>query len=399
MKVTYSIAWLDSLVLQQLNPQYNSISSISSEESQQLITHINQEVQRIKLHIKQQIFTTKKRSQVRHLIRMYHASFIDLLDAIADNHKSHSENKNSLVVIDQVLLKAIEGLLSFIEVRFYSHLSLDERVSISYQKSSETEMLRQMNQLEEDSKRLAITPNPIAVVLPSLREAMAADTASKSSYRELFYRKELISALCNCLAITTNNGVYAIVDEILISFNFNCKNYVAYLKAMVKKELNNHVHAAEKLQQLLLYSKEFEQLYCSAKKYFDPHEPQLSAVMRTWFEHERRYWKSQELKASKIGEQSNKFLSSTGVDAETKMLCNLSSDQLALILRAADEARIVKARSMSAVFKTIVPYLSTPFKKELSYQSVRSKSYNAEDKDKEIAIVTLEKIIKKIKTY
>jgi hypothetical protein len=72
---------------------------------------------------------------------------------------------------------------------------------------------------------------------------------------------------------------------------------------------------------------------------------------------------------------------------------------MGLILRATDESRILKARSMSHIFKTIVPHLSTPFKKDLSYQSVRSKSYNAEERDKEIAIQTLEKIIKKIRTY
>ena len=54
---------------------------------------------------------------------------------------------------------------------------------------------------------------------------------------------------------------------------------------------------------------------------------------------------------------------------------------------------------MSLIFKTIVPYLSTPFKRNLSYQSVRSKSYNPEEKDKEFVIKTLEKIIKHIKDY
>ncbi|WP_202703565.1 hypothetical protein [Flavobacterium sp. UGB4466] len=95
-----------------------------------------------------------------------------------------------------------------------------------------------------------------------------------------------------------------------------------------------------------------------------------------------------------------KIYESSVVDSSSnKVLCKLSTDQMALILRAGDESRILKAKSMSMVFKTIVPFLSTPFKKDLSYQSVRSKSYNAEDKDKEIAIESLKKIIEKIKSY
>ena len=73
--------------------------------------------------------------------------------------------------------------------------------------------------------------------------------------------------------------------------------------------------------------------------------------------------------------------------------------QTGLILRATDELRILVSKSMNEVFKTIVPHLSTPYKEDLSYDGMRSKSYVAEDRDKQIAIETLERIIKKIKQY
>jgi hypothetical protein len=82
-----------------------------------------------------------------------------------------------------------------------------------------------------------------------------------------------------------------------------------------------------------------------------------------------------------------------------KVMCMLSTDQTGLILRATDELRILVSKSMNEVFKTIVPHLSTPYKEDLSYDGMRSKSYVAEDRDKQIAIETLERIIKKIKQY
>ena len=82
-----------------------------------------------------------------------------------------------------------------------------------------------------------------------------------------------------------------------------------------------------------------------------------------------------------------------------KLKCILSTDRLALILQAGDESRILKARSIREVFKTIVPYLSTSYKAELSYDSMRSKSYVLEESAKEIAVKTLERIIKHIKEY
>ena len=86
-------------------------------------------------------------------------------------------------------------------------------------------------------------------------------------------------------------------------------------------------------------------------------------------------------------------------DSGAKVLCNLSGDQIALILRAADEAQILKARSMNAVFKAIVPYLSTQLKDTLSVDSIRSKAYSPEEPDREAAIEALQKIIRKIQGY
>ncbi|CAD0004812.1 MULTISPECIES: hypothetical protein [Flavobacterium] len=83
----------------------------------------------------------------------------------------------------------------------------------------------------------------------------------------------------------------------------------------------------------------------------------------------------------------------------SKILCKLSTDQTALILRASDELKILISKSMNHLFKTIVPFLSTPNKTDISYNSMRSKAYTAEERDKEIAIETLERMIEQIKEY
>jgi len=57
------------------------------------------------------------------------------------------------------------------------------------------------------------------------------------------------------------------------------------------------------------------------------------------------------------------------------ILCNLSADQIGLVLKAADDLKIIMARSLSLVFKTIIPFLSTKNAKRLSWASVRSHTY------------------------
>lgn len=82
-----------------------------------------------------------------------------------------------------------------------------------------------------------------------------------------------------------------------------------------------------------------------------------------------------------------------------KLICNLSADQVGIILKAADDTKLVSASSISMVYKTLIPYLSTTYKTDLSWNSVRSNSYHPEQADKDIVIAALEKLIHTIRAY
>jgi hypothetical protein len=82
-----------------------------------------------------------------------------------------------------------------------------------------------------------------------------------------------------------------------------------------------------------------------------------------------------------------------------KLRCRMSVDQLGLILRAADETRLILSDSLSQVFRSIVPFLATERKKNISWNSMRSSTYHAEEADKELVIKALEKMIHSIKDY
>jgi len=82
-----------------------------------------------------------------------------------------------------------------------------------------------------------------------------------------------------------------------------------------------------------------------------------------------------------------------------KILCTLSVDQIGIILRAADDSKLILSKSLSLIFKLIVPYLSTQNKNDLSWDSMRSNSYHPEGRDKEVAIEALEKMVEKIMEY
>lgn len=83
----------------------------------------------------------------------------------------------------------------------------------------------------------------------------------------------------------------------------------------------------------------------------------------------------------------------------SKLTCKISADQIGIILKAADDTKLILASSMSVIFRSIVPFLSTDKTKDISWDSMRKSTYRIEQTDKDTAIATLEKLIMKIKEY
>lgn len=286
-------------------------------------------------------------------------------------------------------------MLFFVENRYSYYLNLDEKVPVTYLMVSRKEVLLKLDNLKKRADFMGFDKKIIGIIIETLLNSIQSETACKATYRQILYQRELLKNIDLLVVGIAESDLFSCLDELLISLNFNSAQYIhsilERISAKVKvQDFGNNVN------DLLFYYKEFNQLYSSEKVMFDPCRQNIRYVLDNWFAYEIAYF---ERKIKLNSFESNLKVSDKMSVVDDKIECVLSTDQMGLILRATDESRIVKAKSMTQVFKTIIPYLSTPFKKDLSYQSVRSKSYNAEERDKEIAIQTLEKIIRKIRTY
>lgn len=396
----YPLEWLDSLILQTFNPKNTVVNSISESDLNLISATILKECVTIQVQLKNEVFSLHKKRQIRLLVRKYHSTLIFLLDTIIENSKSEVFQHPNLSNIIETIIDTLDELLSFVESRFSAYLSLDERVPITYLIVCRNELELRLEQLK--SKIITNEDNRTVLenVLIVLYKLLKSEPSNKITYRQICYQKELLKKLNAFKEITNSSTIYSSLDELLIELNFNSVTYINYLISRIVESLNSYQTKTEKLSKLLLFFKEFNQLYSNEKMMLEPSQQNIKGVLHNWFIHEIDYLKkeikySSDLQKGTTSAQSD----SIATQVENKIECILSTDQMGLILRATDESRVLKAKSMSQVFKSIVPHLSTPFKKDLSYQSVRSKSYNAEERDKEIAIQTLEKIIKKIKTY
>lgn len=396
---THPLEWLDSLILQTFDPK-NATGSLISESTLSLTSeNIAKESQKIQIQLKNEVFSLRKKRQIRLLIRKYHSTLIFLLDNVIENRRNTIFNAPNFSTSIDTIISTLEELLSFVEIRFATYLSMDERVPITYLIVSRNELQLKLDKLKRKKWRNEIHQNIMETVISVLCQLIQSNKGCKVTYRQILYQKELFKSIDDFDESEISLNIYTSLDELLIRLNFNAQDYINCLINRIVSNLDTQTNLCDRMSKLLFIFKEFRQLYTNERILFEPSQQNIKSVLHNWFKHEIGYLE-REIKlnpSSRIGVQPKQI--EAGVTLENKIECILSTDQMGLILRATDESRILKARSMSQIFKTIVPYLSTPFKKDLSYQSVRSKSYNAEERDKEIAIQTLEKIIKKIKSY
>lgn len=393
----YPLEWFDSLIINSFDADNSSVK-ISEYELENLSKTIVSESKKIKIHIKDSFFELKSKRQIRLLIRKYHSSLVFLIDRVVEIRMIEKFNSPEFFRIFDLIVSSLDDLLSFVEIRYSSFMSLDQRVSHSYFSIWKKEALEVLKNLIKKKENTGENDLELEYVVDLLAAPLQNSRKSKYTYRQILYYREIIMELEKLNDQVTESEGFSNLDLMLIRMNFNSREYTERLVNRIDRYLEGFENLSERLEKLLYFCKKLSKINADLKLTFNPSQQNLISFLEYWFSSEIRF---AEKKASiLIQEQIDASVGSEFVEkADSKLECILSGDQIGLILRATDEARIIKAKSMNYIFKSIVPYLSTPVKRNLSYQSVRSKSYTAEERDKEIAIESLEKIIRKIKTY
>lgn len=402
MQHQYPLEWLDSTITLTLNPEKTDLSAITPEEINACLVRVKEENIQLQSLINNQVFAIAERNQIEQLIRQYHSSLTLLLDQALKNEKDNLFKNESLKIVSKELLTCLDELLCFVEDRFSAYLSLDERVPALYLCVSKRDLQKRLKKIEPILMEFPNGEEIFLMLTKRLNTLAHFDNMHfEITIRNILYEKELIRSLERLNNHSQNLSEYSALDELLIYLNFNSKGYINRFTQKLADKINACEDPVESMEQLLLHYKVFNQMHRKPEVILNPNYHSLDTVLGNWFEQEIIYLKKK-MHRSVIPlhttSETSKLKKSPEKEKQ-KVMCLISADQIALILRAAGDVKIVFAKSMNELFKTIIPHLSTPYTEDLSFDAVRSKSYVAEERDKEIAIETLELIIKQIKGY
>jgi len=391
------LEWLDTLVTETLNPLRSKINIAIPGDITKITDQVISQKDKVQTAIKSTVFNLNDEAKIRCLIKKYHSSLIALLDQALEDLALIKDSVPLRQVLDTII-SCIDELLSLIEHRFTSYLSIDERVPATYFALLKKELTKRL--LSVDRRLRGYEPYLTTFkILRQELERFLTQPSDKHTYifQEILYLKDLVLELEH-LEPMDEAAVYSRLDELLINMNFNSKTYIYSLTQRLAASINDLEQPGEKMDRLLFYLKLFKQYHKKPGIIFNQKDADLHKQVSNWFTQEVFYLEKQ-IHYSIIPLKGVENPKEVVQKEKTKLLSVLSVDQMALILRAADDLKIVMARSLNSVFKNIVPHLSTPYQENISYDSMRSKSYSAEMRDKEIVIETLQQMIKKINEY
>ncbi len=393
----YVLEWLDTLVTVTLNPVKSKIAIAMPEDVAKVQNQVISQKDMVQSAIMSIVFNLDDEAKIRCLIKKYHSSLISLLDQALED-RTLTTNSVPLKQILNTIISCIDELLSLIEHRFAGYLSIDERVPATYLAVVRKEFIKRLSVIGKKLFEYKAY-QPASKILKQELETFLTLPSDKHTYvfQEIFYIKDLCLEL-ERLQPFDEAIVYSRLDELLINMNFNSQTYIYNLTQRLAADVNNIELRTEKMDKLLLYLKLFKQYQKRPGMIFNPKDTDLHKQVSNWFTQEVFYLEKQ-IHYSIIPLKGAITQKEIVKKEKEKLQSVFTVDQMAMILRAADEMKIITARSLNSVFKNIVPHLSTPYQENISYDSMRSKSYSAEQRDKEVVIQTLHQMINKIKEY
>lgn len=404
MELGYTLEWLDLVISQALDPGRTNLLELDSQQAVWIAEKALKEKVRHLSLIKNYVFSIADDHKIQLIVGQYYGTLSGLLVQVKTNYARVQSLTKTIENVFDTITQVIEEIMSMIAERFSQYLDPHEVVPDSYLAKNKVDLAGNIHALKPRLLACGCDEELVVVVLGVLESHILGAGGGKVTFQNLEYSSLLLEELQRIVPKEKDtDAFFSPLETLLIRMNFNGLKYVHYLTKKIGLKIQTLDNYEDRVENMHYLYQQFHQIQVKKSIAYDPDCEHLQVVIENWFAQEiiflEKKLHSVPVAVTNQKKPVGKSKQSTEVDPESKVLCIMSVDQMALFLKAADELKILSARSMSTVFKTLAPYLSTPYQEELSWESMRTKTYSPEDRDKKILIQTLEKMITKISEF
>ena len=289
MQQQYSLEWYDLLVFITLNPAKTDVTSITRAQTESILKRADEEKEKIQVQIKREVYALKNHIEIELVVKRYHSDLIIMLDQTTENNSRLSAHAEELKVLLRVITEHLDELISFIEGRYLKFLGLDEWIPNTYLQMTREELKSRLDYLKARIGRKVSDKKLIDIVFGTLYKFTVEGPGRRVTVREVVYKKELVKGLEEIASLKSEKELYNAIIELLIYRNFNKKGYLNYYTEKIAGRINSYVSVTDKLDQLLLAYKEFNQMHLKPGGRLNPNYKGIKSVVGNWFAQEINY--------------------------------------------------------------------------------------------------------------
>ena len=392
----YVFEWLDNLINFELNPAFSYPSPMPAETVASMIEKVKREMQQVQNDFRQQFFAEKGEGSSEMLIvKNYDALTIMMNKTFQHMHHENIEKANIILILNTVMI-CLRELRNFFKTNYTKYLSTEQLLPYVDLVKFREEIIEKRPAIVEKLHATGNGDEVSSIVLDAL-DLFADRIALQEQIREreVIYHKSIIKDIEDYKGQETALSNCPSLHELLVYWGLNSKACIRYFSLGMEAIMKSSESVDDQLEFMRLQLKNINTLPMIPDFIYNPDFPSLKQYFSDYITNEINY-----LEKKRIGFLPNEsYNAERNKSAPFKLLCALSADQIAIILRGASDMKLIKAKSMSSVFNTMVPYLSTQQKENLSPEAVRTKSYEAEERDVKIAADALIQLASVVRGY
>lgn len=388
----YALDWLDQMV-NELDPQRTEPENLDDYQSVAIVDKAAKEEKRLISLFKQFVFEGQKARQIRSSVNNYLSAAVSLMKTANTNLKRIPANAGNFRLAFESIFFCLQEVSTFIAHRYKKFVDRDISLNM-IQIDPGTHDLHKLR----NSDVMKINPVLSELVIGVFSDIFLNQKGGEVTMRKYDYWVNFSDSVRYSDVLWEMTEPFDHLELIMIERNFNSPLFVKYLTSKFSDQFDNSANPSLAIQRLAFLQKKFNQIPVMKDMIYSSHYDDLSLTINAWLIQEIDFQSKKSSAAHvSLDEQSSKTGKKYERKTSEKVLCNLTVDQLSLFFKAADLSNVISARSLSAIFQSLAPYLSTPHRAEISHSSLRVKSYSVEDRDKLILIDIMTRLTEQIK--
>ncbi|NIJ52210.1 hypothetical protein [Dyadobacter arcticus] len=388
----YAFDWLDQMV-HELDPQRTEPERLDNYQSIAIVEKAASEKKRLILLFKQFVFREQKTRQIRNSVNHYLSAAVSLMKIANNNLNQIPTKANNFRLALESVFSCLSEVSAFIVNRYRSHVDRDISLNL-VNITPDAHDLRTLGNRDAMKSNLKLSK----LVTEAFSDIFSDHRGGEITMRKLDYWVSVSHAVTYPNGLLEMTTPFEQLELIMIERNFNSPLFVKYLVSKFSEGIANSEDPSSRVQALTFLQKTFNQIPVMKDIIFNNQFEDLTLTINSWFIQEINFHSERSGTVfSDLGEQTQKASKKYERKTSDKVLCNLTVDQLSIFFKAADLSNIISARSLSAIFQSVAPYLSTPHRTDISHSSLRVKSYSVEERDKSLLIDIMTRLTEQIR--